>query len=252
VDRDTALAILGLAPTADLGAVKRRFRTLVQDLHPDRGGDPRAFDDVQAAYRLLCRELDGVARPVRPRVARGRPSRSLPDSPPVMQPRSSAQPIEPLTSHDLRELLAVGDRRFDADLLAGLLLAEAGVGQQPASRTYRFVPRAPGTRGLLGIGLGASLTVRVRTSGVRIELSARGRRARRQLTALDASRVQRASWTRHRGDAVTVAATDLSWTEHSETGARIVAAAVVEVLDTLGWPLELWRIDPDAHRTVRS
>jgi hypothetical protein len=77
-----------------------------------------------------------------------------------------------------------------------------------------------------------------------MELTARGRRARRALTEVDLSALVRATWTRHRGDAVTIAAADLGRTERSEDGARRVAGAAVELLDALGWPLGWWRIDP--------
>ena len=54
-----ALAALGLAPGAGLGEVRRRYRRLVQQWHPDRlGGDRRHEPLLQRAteaYRHLCR-----------------------------------------------------------------------------------------------------------------------------------------------------------------------------------------------------
>jgi len=51
--RDQALAVLGLAGTADRKAVKSRYRQLALEHHPDRGGDPERFRKVTAAADLL-------------------------------------------------------------------------------------------------------------------------------------------------------------------------------------------------------
>lgn len=49
--------ILGVAPTADATIIKRRYRELARELHPDRtGGDKakeRRFQEVAAAYAVL-------------------------------------------------------------------------------------------------------------------------------------------------------------------------------------------------------
>lgn len=241
VDRSTALDVLGLDTASDLYAVKRRFRALVQDLHPDRGGDPRAFHDLQVAYRLLCRELDEDARPARPRVAHGRPSRQRPE--PVPAPPAPGGPLAPLSDVDLRVLSSERHRGLDGELLARLLLTGTAT-----SRGYHLVSRPPGARmgvlaALRDAGATSSLSFSAGPAGVRVELTARGRRARRALTELDMSALTRATWTRHRGDAVTVAAADLGRTRRSEGGALHVAGAAVELLDALEWPLSWWRLD---------
>lgn len=48
-------AVLGLAPSADLDAVKRRYRTLARELHPDVAGadSSAAMADVNEAYAIL-------------------------------------------------------------------------------------------------------------------------------------------------------------------------------------------------------
>jgi len=248
VERQAALELLGLSMTADLDAVKHRFRALAHDLHPDRGGDPRAFNALQDAYRLLCRELTGEDRVERPRIARGRPSRERPEPPAMPEPPRSAPSLVPLTAAELRELAADRRRGLDEELLARLLLSRASHDRSMTPHPHRFLSHAPGTRSgrlseLLGTGATSGLSVGARSSSVRIELSGRGRRVRRLLADLDPTVLRRAAWTRHRGDAVTVAAADLGAIDRSESGARTVVAAVVELLEALAWPLELWRMD---------
>jgi len=45
--------ILGVKPTADEREIRRAYRELVMRHHPDRGGDPQKFRQIQEAYRLL-------------------------------------------------------------------------------------------------------------------------------------------------------------------------------------------------------
>ncbi len=247
MDRRRALEVLGVDATSDLDAIKHRFRTLVLDLHPDRGGDSRAFHDLQLAYRLLCREFDEEIPPVRTRVAQGRPSRQRPAAA-APSPSSSGQPLAPLSSAELLRLRVDRRHALDEDLLARLLLTTG-----PTAHGCMLVSRAPrsNTRGLrptlLDVGVTSSLSFGAGSAGVRVELTARGRRARRVLTNLNMSALTRASWTRHRGDAVTVAAADLGRAQRSESGARLVVGAVVELLEALGWPLTSWRIDQGLH-----
>jgi hypothetical protein len=133
---------------------------------------------------------------------------------------------------------------LDSELLARLLIAGPS-----AAHVHRLVSRAPGARTnrlsvLLDAGVLSTLTFGVEATSVRIELAARGRGARRALSRLDPSRLARTTWTRRRGDAVTIAATDVWPVARSDSGARLVVAAAVELLDELAWPLADWRIDP--------
>jgi hypothetical protein len=68
--------VLGLDADVDLADLKRRFRTLARDLHPDRGGDPSSFQDLHAAYEVVRGSLADATAAPGSRVARGRPSRS--------------------------------------------------------------------------------------------------------------------------------------------------------------------------------
>lgn len=42
--------MLGLPPTASVPEIKRAFRRLALETHPDQGGDPAAFIRVRWAY----------------------------------------------------------------------------------------------------------------------------------------------------------------------------------------------------------
>ncbi len=50
--------VLGLKPDAPLGRIKARHRSLVMQHHPDRGGDPARFREVQDAYERALADLE--------------------------------------------------------------------------------------------------------------------------------------------------------------------------------------------------
>jgi curved DNA-binding protein CbpA len=50
LDRREALARLRLPPSADREQVKRAYRRLALDHHPDAGGDAAGFHKLQRAY----------------------------------------------------------------------------------------------------------------------------------------------------------------------------------------------------------
>lgn len=53
--RQQALAVLGLSPGASKEQIKRRYRTLAKQYHPDRGGDQQKMQQLVAAYELLMK-----------------------------------------------------------------------------------------------------------------------------------------------------------------------------------------------------
>ncbi len=55
-----SLQILGLPERVTLGEIKRRYRLLVKENHPDtgKGADPDSFRKVHAAYRILMEYAD--------------------------------------------------------------------------------------------------------------------------------------------------------------------------------------------------
>lgn len=56
LQRQQALAVLGLPLSATPQQIKRRYRTLAKKYHPDLGGDPRQMQRLVAAYELLTKE----------------------------------------------------------------------------------------------------------------------------------------------------------------------------------------------------
>lgn len=56
LQRQQALAVLGLPANATPEQIKRRYRQLAKRYHPDRGGDPRQMQRIIAAYEFLMKE----------------------------------------------------------------------------------------------------------------------------------------------------------------------------------------------------
>jgi hypothetical protein len=230
MDRRAALDVLGLADGVGLADVKQRFRMLARDRHPDVGGDPSAFQDLHTAYEVLRAALEEAPESTAPRAARGRPSRD--------------------------DDAATAARALDADTLDATAMELAR--RLVANGTVRAVSRAPGARlnrfaTSLAIGTTSTLDVviaRPRVPGAghtaRIELTCRGRAARRALAAVDPGAVGGAPWSRRRGDATTVLEAEVR-AEDRDLVARRAVAAIARLLATLAWPLAQWRTDaPDA------
>lgn len=225
MDRRDASIILGVAEDVDLATLKRRFRTLARDHHPDRGGDPDRFLELRRAFALLRDELDTDGpRRHRPLVARGRPSREA-----------------------AREASSLGVDPAELDEDARRLARRLG-----SDGSCRYSSRAPGARtNRLATSLAAASTSGLQValappSGARIVLTARSRAARRAVTALDLTRLRGASWSRRRGDAIT----ELHATIRDPSATAVTAstaAAVTELLDALSWPLREWTVERTGH-----
>ena len=58
--------VLGVAPHADVTEIRRAYRALVKQVHPDvQGGDAQRFARVQEAYAQLLQD-DGTEQPPAP------------------------------------------------------------------------------------------------------------------------------------------------------------------------------------------
>lgn len=227
MDRRTALGLLGLDGQVDLVELKARFRELARIHHPDRGGDAATFRRLQGAYALLQAELAAPTRTPRPRVARGRPSRS---AVPHAHGRTPTDVALTARAEELAVRLAAGGRCTVVSRAPGSRLNRLAAALTVAATgrlELRFVPQEGGG-----------------PPALRITLDGRGRRVRRALGALDPTTVAGTSWTRQRGDARTVLtatlavpATDAS----ARTGAaRRGVATTSALLNALAWPLDAW------------
>ena len=56
LQRQQALAVLGLPANATIPQIKQRYRKLAKQYHPDLGGDPRQMQRLSAAYEFLMKE----------------------------------------------------------------------------------------------------------------------------------------------------------------------------------------------------
>lgn len=56
LQRQQALAVLGLPANATPEQIKRRYRKLAKRHHPDCGGDPKDMQRIIAAYEYLAKE----------------------------------------------------------------------------------------------------------------------------------------------------------------------------------------------------
>ena len=45
--------ILGLEPRANIDAVKKAYKKLAIEHHPDKGGDQKKFQEISNAYNIL-------------------------------------------------------------------------------------------------------------------------------------------------------------------------------------------------------
>jgi len=56
MERQQALAVLGLPSNATEQQIKRRYRMLAKRYHPDLGGDKQQMQRIAAAYRILMKD----------------------------------------------------------------------------------------------------------------------------------------------------------------------------------------------------
>lgn len=56
LQRQQALAVLGLPSNATMPQIKKRYRKLAKQYHPDLGGDPRQMQRLVAAYEFLLKD----------------------------------------------------------------------------------------------------------------------------------------------------------------------------------------------------
>jgi hypothetical protein len=234
-DRTEALRVLQLPPSADTDEVKRAYRRLARDHHPDHGGDVDGFHELQRAYEVLLR----AEAPARPGPPRGRPSRRRVSWAEAQEGSGPAVDVEAVRWH---LPVAAGEVRLDRDRLAVTLAAEHPDPVHPV----RATSRAPGSRmnraaAKLSPDLTSSLAIAAARDDrgrpvVTAVVTSGNRRARR---ALDAVGLE-GGWVRTRGSATTAVRAAVSPGPDRRTTAVRVVDAVEALLARLDWPLQAW------------
>lgn len=240
MDQQEALDVLGLRGPADAAAVKRAYRRLARELHPDAGGDADEFHRVRTAFETIGGGTDA---------SRG----------PAPQERVASVDERWWDAHgawhdgevdrrgvDLGQTAPTGEAvRAHLELLASML-----AGAEPVS-PVRLHSRAPGSRlhrviGWLQPDLLAEVSIVPALTGPRpghdvdVAVRSAGGKGRRLLAAADTP----GGWTRARGsESVRLERRFRPSRDPDDTAVRI-AREVRDALDTVGWPLGEWFVLP--------
>ncbi len=232
--RTEALRVLELPASADAGTVKRAYRRLAREHHPDRGGDPATFHRLQQAYERLAEDDD---RPEPPQVSRGRPSR------PAGGPDGDGITVD-LGSIDWDVSCPDGEVPLSRDRLAILLARDHTGPVHPVTAASR----APGSRlNRLAVMLAGDLTSRLsigpgtddrRRPVVTVDLRGSTRRARRALDRVALGPL----WTRTRTSSSTLLRSTLTPRDDRRVTSVCATDRVEGLLGELDWPLGAWTV----------
>lgn len=250
ITEDEARAILGVGPSAGAEQVRRAYRRLARQYHPDAGGDADAFHVLQEAVARLVEQpaqepppqsppRSNVRRPstegrmgaagwgeaTDPRWHEGTVAldevdwdRPLPDPPHAWS----------------RDLVAVAAAR---DLVDSPVHPLAGVSRRPGSRLNRFAAWLSSDL-LAGWVIGPSRDAGRGRAGhdVEVRLELPSGKARR----LAEEAAWPVWWTRERRPSSTIATRVLTPSRSRRATALRSADTLAEGLDLLGWPLTQW------------
>jgi len=236
--RQEAARLLGVTLPCPDGPLKRAYRRLAREHHPDRGGDARHFHQLQRAYERLV--TDGEQAPG---VSRGRPSRT-----PATTPHTPS--AAELAAFDLDAEHVGQPGPLDPDRFATMLASPHPDRIHPVHATSR----APGSRlnraaGYLAAGLTSTLEVRATTDDrghdvVVVEVTGTSRRARRALEAAPLD----GTWVRRRRSTTTQLRAAIPPTGDRRQTAASVAVRTTRLLDAVGWPLHGWTVTASTER----
>ncbi len=239
LSRAQALRVLALASAADAHDIKRAYRRLARQHHPDLGGDPSVFHELQQAFERL---VDDDATPTAPTMSRGRPSRPTP------RPADGDGDID-LDSVDWSVASPTPGCRLTRSHMAVAMLDGDAMGVRALAATSR----SPGSRlNLIAPHLAGNMTCSLRAfpdaddrgrAMVSIEIRAWNRRSRRVLQ--QAALV--GHWTRIRGSSSILLRTQVApGTQARSTIVRAVDRTE-ELLEPLGWGLDAWTLTAQAR-----
>jgi curved DNA-binding protein CbpA len=230
LSRQDAALLLGVAVSADSDEVKRRYRLLARATHPDAGGDPDDFAQIQRAYERLIVD-DAPQSPTQIR----RPSRT-PTPPPDLFTYLDTANITWDTPPSATAITTAED--------LAAYLAQPGA---TALTTFTARSRAPGAfsnrfAGSLSHEVTAQLAVSATIHGanaaqITITVDARNRRARRAVRRLATD----PRWIKQRrSTGLRLRCVFVSHGDRFNTAVH-AAAQTQEILTKLAWPLTQWQ-----------
>lgn len=229
-----ARRILGVTPATGLDAVKRRYRRLAREHHPDAGGRSERFAEIQAAFEVLVEHVPaGSSFPQAPRQDH------------VVAAREPRLPEVDVTSIDWKAPPPPGPTRLTQGLLARLASgAHAGPLRPVTARSRRPGGLLNRFANVLDDGLVSTLVLGRPLNhdeiAVRFQFRTRGARKR----ALQASLPF--GWVRERTASDEVRALRrVPVSGDRRIDALVAAAVTVEALDALEWPVESWYVRPE-------
>lgn len=223
-----AREVLELTGQAGVAELRRRYRALARERHPDAGGDQADFQRLQHAYEVLRRHLEDGGAP-HEQVRRGAAGYTRPDS---------RRPVD-VTTVDWS-----ADRGADSRISRDRLAAGAARGRPVARTTVRSRgPRSPlnWLVPVLSTDFSSSLTIRPGPPGeVAVELRVAQGRMRGRL--LDAAVPD--GWTRTRENRVVTALCTFPAEDGTRVNALRATDTALDLLEVLDWPLRAWRSHP--------
>lgn len=221
-----AREILAVDGNTTVRGLRRRYRALARERHPDTGGDPDAFRELQQAYEVMRRYLG--EDPARDVIRRGAAGYVRPTRPP---------PVDP-DEVDWEEVGGAG-ARLTRDRLA--VRAARGSPVAPTVARSRG-PRSPlnWLVPVLSADFSSSLTVRP-GSPEEAEVVLRVAQGRMRGRLLDAAVPAR--WIRTRENRVVTARRGVPTGDDPRVNALRAADVALDLLDLLGWPSSAWRLE---------
>lgn len=235
-----AVRILGLRRPVDPDALKRAYRERAREHHPDRGGDPRTFQQVQAAYELLRQDDTANGPGVRPPPA----TPSVDDRWWEAPSRWHDSPVDVSSVDWETSVPAEGSFALTRDRLAVLLdrgpapvAPVTAHSRSPGSWLHRVI-------GWLQPDLLAELRIApadaqgIAGHDVHVRFAFRSLKARR---IVGGARLPQ-GWTQQRGSSSTTVQRILHPSSDPRATATRVADLVDEVTAAMGWPLSDWYV----------